>query len=452
MSEFDAELGAELASLEASGLRRTVRRLDGAQGAEVIVQGRRVHNFSSNDYLGLAGHPEVREAAARGARDWGGGAAASRLICGSLGIHHELEEQLAAFKRTEAALTFANGYMAALGTLGALVGTGDVVIVDKRVHACVVDGARLSGATLRVFRHNDPAHLGDILAWADRSRAGEGCGGLGGRRRRRVLVVTESVFSMDGDRAPLREIVELKDRFGAWLMVDEAHAVGVCGPAGRGRVAEAGLEERVEVQMGTLGKALGAAGGYIAGRRVLVDLLVNRARSFIFSTAPVPAAVAAARCALAIAEGAEGERRRQILWDRVRLWHGSVEAHRVRELVKPDGAVETVAPIVPWLVGGEREAVALFERLFEAGFYVPAVRYPTVARGAARLRVTFTASHSEAQVRALAAQLTKTPARAVSGARLVAVGEASDAVGGRMNTLPAGNGDGAGESSGEDGA
>ena len=313
MSGFVETLRQRLEDIRARALWRELRRVDSAQGPWIEVAGRRLLNFSSNDYLGLANHPAVRAAAAEAAGRWGAGAGASRLICGSLAPLHELEATLAAFKGTPAALVFGSGYAAAVGTIPALVGPGDVVVLDKLSHACLVDGARLSGAKLRVFAHNDLDDLDGILRWARSSpRAESGTG-----RPPVVLVVTESVFSMDGDWAPLRELVALKERYGAWLLVDEAHATGLYGDQRRGLAEACGVADRIEVQMGTLGKALGSAGGYICGARELIELLVNRARSFIFSTAPVPVQAAAATAAVGIVQSQEGRRLAALLWERV---------------------------------------------------------------------------------------------------------------------------------------
>ena len=287
MNDFDSELCERLALLREQGLFRELRRVDSPQSARIEIDGRTLLNFSSNDYLGLANHPALVEAAIRAVERYGAGAGASRLICGSLAPHHELEETLAAFKGAEAALAFSTGYSAAMGTICALMGSEDIIIVDKLIHACIVDAARLSGAKLRVFRHNDLNDLERLLRWAGEKTGNSNNSGKPSRSR--VLVVTESVFSMDGDQAPLREIVELKSKYGAWLMVDEAHATGLYGQKRRGLAEESGVQEQIEIQMGTLGKALGAAGGYICGSRLLVEYLINRARSLIFSTAPVPA-------------------------------------------------------------------------------------------------------------------------------------------------------------------
>ncbi len=312
MNLLENDLRARLEDLRLQGLYRELRRIDSPQTPELISEGKPLLNFSSNDYLGLATEPALQEAAAKAIADYGAGSGASRLICGSLGVHLELEEALAEFKGTEAALTFSSGYATAVGTVCALMGKHDIIVLDKLVHACIVDAARLSGATLRVFPHNNLNALQDILTWADEQRKI-----AAGNARPNVLIATESVFSMDGDHAPLREIVALKNQFGAWLLLDEAHAAGLYGPNRRGLAEELKVANQVEIQMGTLGKAFGSSGGYIAGSRTLVDFLVNRARSFIFSTAPVPAASAAARAGVRFVQSAQGEARRQLLWQRV---------------------------------------------------------------------------------------------------------------------------------------
>ncbi len=395
VSFFDDALTQDLAAIRDAGLLRELRRVDSPQGARVTLDGRELLNFSSNDYLGLANHPALKEAAIRAVDKFGAGAGASRLICGSLAPFHELEEALAAFKKTEAALTFSTGYAAALGTIGALVGKDDVIILDKLVHASIVDAARLSGAKLRVFKHNDCADLEDKLKWAREVQCPKS--NVQGRVAR-VLVVTESVFSMDGDLAPLRDLVELKDRYGAWLMIDEAHATGLFGVQGRGLADAHEVSSRIEIQMGTLGKALGASGGYVCGSRALIDLLVNRARSFIFSTAPAPAAAAAARAGIELLQTTEGEERRVRVWSLIDQLKNALVGERWQPPV-------VQSAIIPLLVGAETEAVDLATRLRENGFFIPAIRYPTVARGAARLRVTLTAAHSAEDVRELAASL-----------------------------------------------
>lgn len=392
MSDLDTELRAELSAIAAQGLRRELRRVDSPQSTSVEISGRSLLNFSSNDYLGLANHPALKAASLRATEKFGTGAGASRLICGSLAPHHGLEESLAAFKGTEAALSFSSGYATALGTIQALVGAHDVVVLDKLVHASIVDAARLSGATLRVFKHNDLDDLKRILTWA-RDRKPEAI-----TRAPRVLVVTESVFSMDGDLAPLRDLVTLKEKFGAWLMVDEAHATGLFGNSGRGLADACGVSRQIDVQMGTLGKAVGSAGGYICGSRTLVDFLVNRARSFIFSTAPTPAQAAAAQAGIELIQSPEGEERRARLW----AWIDRLK----NELIATGWQMPVVqSAIIPLIVGAEERAVSLATALRERGVFVPAIRYPTVARGKARLRVTLTADHTPADIQMLRDQL-----------------------------------------------
>lgn len=393
MTDFNAQLAVELAALRKADLLRELRRVESPAGTRACLGGRELLNFSSNDYLGLANHPALKEAAVCAAKKFGAGAGASRLVCGSLAVHHELEEALAAFKGAEAALTFSTGHAAALGAITALLDKGDLLILDKLVHACIVDAAKLSGAKLRVFRHNDLNDLEAKLKWAAKQRSA-----VSGQRPARTLIVTESVFSMDGDLAPLRDLVELKERFGAWLMVDEAHATGLFGKRRSGLVEEFGLTGRVEIQMATLGKAVGAAGGAICGSRNLIDLLVNRARSFIFSTAPVPAAAAAASAGLKVIESSEGEARRE------RLWLLVEQLKRVLiEASFPPPAVR--APIIPVAMGAEARAMRFAEALRKAGVFVPAIRYPTVARGAARLRFTVSAEHTAEDLAALAKAL-----------------------------------------------
>ncbi len=382
-------LETRLADLHAAGLLRELRRVDSPTGPHLQLGGQRLHNFASNDYLGLANHPVLREAAIKAIERFGIGSGGSRLMGGSLAPHHELEAALADFKGTEAALSFASGYATAVGTISALLGKDDVIILDKLVHASLVDAARLCGAKIRVYKHNDLADLERILQWATRPRpasSGEP------HPRPNVLVVTESVFSMDGDGVPLREMVALKERFGAWLMLDEAHATGLYGERGQGLANAQGVADRIEIQMGTLGKALGVSGGYIVGSRKLVDYLVNRARSFIFSTAPPPAVAAAATAAVRYVQTPAGQALRHQLWAYVR----ALASHFPPPGGRPPSA------IFPVIVGDEAAAVALFAALRERGFFVPAIRYPTVARGAARLRITLTAAHAAEDITALA--------------------------------------------------
>ncbi len=375
----------ELEALRKRALDRHLREISSGQGPEVKIGGRRFINFSSNDYLGLANDPQLRKAATAAIDEFGVGAGASRLITGTLSPHLRLEHALAKWKGTEATLCFSSGYAAALGTIPALVGKDDVVVLDKLCHASLIDGAKLSGATLRVFPHNHVGKLESHLEWARREHAGK-----------RVLVITESVFSMDGDRAPLRELIELKKQFGALLMLDEAHAVGVIGSNGCGLAAAEDLSGEIDVQMGTLSKALGASGAYICGSATLIEWLINRARSFIYSTAPPPAIAAAALAAVDFLTSPEGEERRLLLRERIRLMQ---ELLPRSELSEEQSAARSA--IFPWIVGDEKGALDLAAALQTEGFLVPAIRYPTVAKRAARLRITVTASHEEAHIRAL---------------------------------------------------
>ncbi len=394
MNDFESELNRRLDELQTRNLRRRLREVDSPQGRIIKIDGRELLNFSSNDYLGLANHPVLREAAVQAIQQYGTGSGAARLICGSLKPHQDLEKTLADWKGTAAALTFSTGYATAVGTITALLESHDIIVIDKLVHACVVDGARMSGAKLRVFKHNDVADLESILQWADVQRDAI----AEPDKKPRILSATESVFSMDGDTAPLREMVALKEKYRAWLMVDEAHATGLYGKNRCGLIDELGLNTQVEVQMGTLGKALGSSGGYICGSQTLVDYLVNRARSFVFSTASLPAAAAAAQAAIGLVRSTEGGQRCARLWQQV---------NHLKAALKSSGYTmpETNSAILPIIIGAEDAALSLAEKLRAAGFFVPAIRYPTVARGQARLRVTLTADHTDQDVQALMQQL-----------------------------------------------
>jgi len=365
----------ELAGLAAAGLLRSLRPLESPAGPRVRRDDRELWNFASNDYLGLASHPALADAFIDGLRRFGSGAAASRLVSGTLPPHRALEEDLAATKGSEAALLFSSGFATATGSLPALAGRHDVLVLDKLCHACLIDGARLSGATIRVFPHNDLAKLDRLLAGIRARNAAA-----------RVIVVTESVFSMDGDLCPLAGIVETKDRHGALLFLDEAHAFGVLGPAGMGLAAELGLQQRVDFQMGTFSKAAGLSGGYLACSAAWRDLLVNRARSFIYSTAPPPALAHAAAASLALIRSAEGDALRRDLRARI-------------DALAPGHP----SPVVPRILGENQAALEAADRLDRLGFLVPAIRYPTVPRGTARLRISLSARHPAAAVDALRA-------------------------------------------------
>lgn len=386
MRSFESELD----SLEAGGLRRHLRPLRGAQGTRVTSGTRELLNFSSNDYLGLAGSEVVRAMLTDAVGHHGAGSGASRLVCGDLEPHRMLESRLARFKGTEAAIAFSSGYAAAAGTVSALLRKGDVVILDKLCHASLIDGARLSGATMRVFPHNHMGKLERLLAWAIDTAGNEG----------RVLVIAESVYSMDGDWADLAGITSLVRPAGALLLLDEAHAFGIHGKSGRGLADKLALAAKVDFHLGTFSKAVGLSGGYVCGRRAAIDVIVNRARSLVYSTAPPPAVAAAADGVISrIFPGAMGDRRRARLWDNVRILTDAMAAEGVPLREDPGSA------IVPVILGSNERALAASTQLEAAGFLVPAIRYPTVPAGQARLRVTLSASHEEAGVRALAAEL-----------------------------------------------
>ncbi|CAN5808733.1 8-amino-7-oxononanoate synthase [soil metagenome] len=381
---IETQAAEELAALENAGLRRKLRTLTPSSGAQVAWRGRLLLNFSSNDYLGLSAREELKAAMTEAVAQYGVGSGASRLVCGNHPAHEELESTLAIFKGTEGALAFSSGYATALGTIPAVCGAGDIVILDKLCHASLIDAAKLSGATIRVFPHNHLEKLERLLAGARDV----------GDTKKRVLVVTESIFSMDGDSAPLREIVELKEKHDAWLMVDEAHAVGVLGPQGRGLIAALGLEKRVELQMGTLSKALGVSGGYLAAKRTVIDLLINKARSLIYSTAPPPALAATATAAVKLVQSPAGDSLRQRLM-----------GHREQLLTLLGSTTPLAAAVIPLMIGDETAAMQTSAALLEAGYLIPAIRYPTVARGGARLRLTLSAAHETRQIEGLVASL-----------------------------------------------
>lgn len=359
----------------ALGLQRSLRGVDGPQDARVVIDGRPVLSLCSNNYLGLANHPEVIEAAVEAARAYGVGSGASRLISGSMRVHDDLEARLAAFKGADASLLFTSGYHANLGVIASLVGDGDAVFSDALNHASLIDGCRLSRAAVHVYPH------ADIGALAAR---------LGVVRARRRLIVTDSLFSMDGDAAPLGDLCDLAERHDAMVMVDEAHATGVIGPRGAGLVEALGLERRVTVQMGTLGKALGAFGAYIAGSRALVDLLINRARTFIFTTALPPPVVGAAAAALTIVER-EPERRAALRRNAARLRQG------LRALGYDVRGGDT-SHILPVMVGDADATMTLSAELLEHGVFAHGIRPPTVPDRTARIRATVMATHTDADI------------------------------------------------------
>lgn len=367
----------ELRKLEAEGLLRGLKPLDSPSGPRVSRDGRELWNFASNDYLGLARHPEIENALVEGVRKFGAGSAASRLVCGTLPPHRMLEEALAEAKQTEAALVFSSGFATSLGIIPAVVGKPDFVLLDKLSHACLVDAARLSGATIRVFPHNDLGKLERLLVSI---RAKD--------KDARILIATESVFSMDGDLCPLHGIVELAEQHDALLLLDEAHGFGVLGEHGMGLAEQEGLQSRVTFQMGTLSKAAGLSGGYVAASREWIDLLTNRARSFIYSTAPVPSLAHAALASLRLIRSEDGRKLRARLRENIALISQS-----------------SPTPVIPKVLGSNEAALAAAARLADGGFMVPAIRFPTVPRGTARLRISLSAAHPPEAVTALAAAI-----------------------------------------------
>ena len=402
------EIEQRLTELEQLGLSRHLRMVSGPQGPRVVLDGKPVLLLCSNNYLGLADHPRVREAAAEAARQWGAGAGASRLVSGTMTIHRRLEQHLAAFHRAESCVLFGSGYLANLGVIGALVGRGDTIYSDELNHASIIDGCRCSRAQVIVYRHRDVEHL-DWLMRRDADEASQSeddtrdkhtrisdddVGARGARITRgaahRKVIVTDSVFSMDGDVAPLTEIAELAHRHGARTLVDEAHAIGVLGPGGRGAVAQAGLEDEVDVVIGTLGKALGSYGAYACASEETVRYLINTARSLIFSTAPPPPSIAGALAALELLE--EKPHRVQRLRSNARVLRRALAAEGM-------GIEDVEMHIVPIIVGEERAAVGLCEAILQRGVFAQAIRPPTVAQGTSRLRLAVMATHTADELR-----------------------------------------------------
>jgi glycine C-acetyltransferase/8-amino-7-oxononanoate synthase len=369
------EIEARLDELKALGLRRRTRLVSGPQGPHVLLDGKPVLLLCSNNYLGLADHPKVRRAAAEAAMRWGVGAGASRLVSGTMTIHRRLEERLAAFKRREAALLFGSGYLANTGAIAALARPGDVVFSDELNHASIIDGCRISRAEVFVYDHCDIEHL----EW-----------GVVKAGRRGALIVTDSVFSMDGDVAPLPEIVELAERYRVRVLVDEAHGTGALGPGGRGALAEAGVEDQVDVIVGTLGKALGSYGAFVACDKSMARFLLNAARTFIFSTALPPPAVAGALAALDLLE----ERPRRV--DKLAANAAVLRAELEREGFDLAGSRTQIVPLV---VGDAELAVEICETALARGVFAQAIRPPTVPPGTSRLRIAVMASHHEEELR-----------------------------------------------------
>jgi 8-amino-7-oxononanoate synthase len=373
-------LDEEIVALKEKGRYRFLRRLSTPQDARITIEGKEVLNFSSNNYLGLANHPEVVAALADCAGRYGVGSGASRLISGHMDVHAELEEAMARFKGSEGCLTFSAGYMANLGILSTLGSPDTTIFSDEWNHASIVDGCRLSRARVEVYRHMDVTHLEDLL------RASSS---------RRKIVVTDSVFSMDGDIAPLPDLVTVKDRYGAILVVDDAHATGVLSPRGRGSADHFGLSGRVEILMGTFSKALGTYGAYLCSTRRMVEYFINKCRPFIFNTGLPPAIAGATLASLGILSREPG--RLNALWENGRLFRREMEA-RGRE-------TGSDTAIVPILVGADGDTMAVSRALFDRGVFVHGIRPPTVPEGTGRLRLTLMATHTAEMVRTAAARI-----------------------------------------------
>lgn len=371
-----AYLTAQLEEMRAAGTYYRLRELQSACEPVCIADGREVINLASNNYLGLANHPKLKEAAIRAVRELGAGTGAVRTITGTMAIHMELERRIAAFKNTEACVVFQSGFTANAGTVSAILGPEDHIVSDELNHASIIDGCRLSKAKIHIFRHRDAAHAEEILA---------GLQNVAGRK----LLITDGVFSMDGDIGPLPQLVEIAEKYGAIMMVDDAHASGVLGRNGRGTVDHFGLHGRVHIQVGTLSKAIGVLGGYVCGSRDLIEYLYHRARPFLFSTSHPPAVTAACMAAFELLE--QEPERIERLWDNTRYFQAALRAQGF-----DTGASET--PITPILVGEAATAHKFSAALFEEGLWATGIGYPTVPRGKARVRTIVTATHTREQL------------------------------------------------------
>jgi len=380
-------LSKYLSELSAQNMLRFLREIESSQGPHVQIAGKDFLLLSSNNYLGLANHPALIEAACVATRDFGVGSGASRLVSGSMSLHHRLEEEIAEFKGVEAALLFNSGYAANNGIIQGILGPDDSVFSDALNHASIVDGCRLSGAKIEIYPHNDMVALEQMLTNAAKKRSG------------RWLIVTDGVFSMDGDMAPINRLVELKERFDAWLMIDDAHGGGVLGANGRGTAEHFGCLDKIDLQMGTFGKAFGSFGAYLAAARPVIDLLINRSRSFIFSTSLPPGVVAANRAALKLVNSKEGRLRRERLEANRLLFAGCLQQAGL-------DLCGSTTQIVPVLTREPEPTMLAAQRLLEVGICLSGIRPPTVPLGACRLRATLMADHEPQEVIAAAEQIT----------------------------------------------
>jgi glycine C-acetyltransferase len=368
-------LSTELEALRSQGVYRRLRILDGEQKARTSIDGRSVVNLSSNNYLGLTTHPKLRERALDATRRFGVGSGSVRTIAGTMQIHMELEQKLAEFKRTEAAVVFQSGFTANAGTVSSLLGRDAVIVSDELNHASIIDGARLSRASIKVFPHRNVAAARRIVEAIPRGT--------------QTLIITDGVFSMDGDLGAVPELCDVADAFGCIMMVDDAHASGVFGSHGRGTVDHFAMHGRVDVQVGTLSKAIGALGGYVAGSRALIEFLYHRARPFLFSTSHPPSVAAACLAAIEVLEQEPELIAR--LWNNTRFFKAGLQAAGF-----DTGRSES--PITPVIVGDAARAMALSDRLFEKGVFAQGIGFPTVPQGKARVRTIVTATHSSEEL------------------------------------------------------
>lgn len=376
----------ELASLREKNLLRSLKTVENDQGPEILHQGKTYLNFSSNNYLGLAGHPELIKASVAATQKYGVGSGASRLITGSMQLHAELEQAIARFKGTEAALVFNSGYHANMGVIPALVGTHDLVCSDELNHASLIDGMKLTRAQVKVYKHGD---MGQLVQALGQGKQSKGCS---------RLIVTDSVFSMDGDLAPLKQIMELAEQYDAWVFVDEAHATGVFGKKGRGLVEHFGIPSNHPrlIQMGTLGKALGSFGAYVCGSKELIEFLINRARTFIYTTALPPGVLAASIAALALMQ--KDQSLKDQLWKNITHFGSKLQniSDRRGSIHRTQHAAQS--PIFPLIIGDAAKTMEISQKLFASGIWAQGIRPPTVPAGTARLRLTLMATHSQEQL------------------------------------------------------
>ncbi len=365
----------QLERLKKTGLYRTFRDVEGPQSATVVIDGRKVVQFSSNDYLGLANHPRLKAAAQEAIENYGSGSGASRLVSGNLALNGQLEKKIAYLKGQESGLLFSTGYMANLGIVSSLMDEGDVIFSDQLNHASIIDACRMSRADTKVYPHKDMEILEEVLKQSEQYK--------------QKLLVTDGVFSMDGDIAPLPDLVNLADRYGCMLMVDDAHATGVLGANGGGTGEHFGLEDKIDISMGTLGKALGGFGAFVAGDHTLRLFLINRARPLMFTTGLPPAVIASALAALEVLEGEPALREK--LWENTHFFRQEIEKLGFT-------TVKSETPIIPLLIGDADLTMRMGEMLFEKGFFMHGIRPPAVPQGSSRLRITIMATHTKEQL------------------------------------------------------